>query len=107
MLLKVFSNDHLLAIVFSLAKGTVSTVEGSMDSQPFLQPLGFAKRAGLCYPAGFDFNLLFTVGRLDRKAVQGRLPCFIGNLLFKIVGACRGPATSPSPFASVTDRMLP
>ena len=37
-----------------------------MDSQPFLrllQPFGFAKRAGLCYPASFDFNLLYTVGR--------------------------------------------
>ena len=71
MLVKVFSNDRLLAIVFSLAKDTVSAVARSMELQPFF---GFAKRAKNCYVASFNFTLLYTAGRRDRKTFPGRLP---------------------------------
>jgi len=73
MLLKVFSNDQLLAIAFSLAKDTVSAGARSMESQPCF---GFAKRSNFCELASFNFNLLYTVGRRDRITLPGRLPGF-------------------------------
>ena len=79
MLLKVFSNDQLLAIAFSLAKDTVSAVARSMESQPFF---GFAKRSKISDLASFNFNFLYTVGRRDRITSSGRLPSFSGIHLF-------------------------
>ena len=60
MLLKVFSNDQLLAIAFSLGNETVSAVARSMEL------------------ASFNFNLLYTVGRRDCTTLPGRLPSFFG-----------------------------
>ena len=81
MLLKVFSNDQLLAIAFSLAKDTVSAGARSMESQPFF---GFAKRSNFSELASFNFNLLYTVGRRDRITLPGRLPGFFGIHLMDI-----------------------
>ena len=85
MLLKVFSNDQLLAIAFSLAKDTVSAGARSMESQPCF---GFAKRSNFCELASFYFNLLYTAGRSDHITLPGRLPGFFGIHLigFRFVG---------------------
>ena len=73
MLMKVFSNDQLLANPFSLAKDTVSAVARSMEWQPFF---GFAKRSKISDLTGFNFNLLYTVVRSDCITLPGRLPSF-------------------------------
>ena len=78
MLLKVFSNDQLLAIAFSLANDTVSSLARSMESQPFF---GFVKRSNFPELPSFNFNLLYTVGRRDRVTLPGRLPSFFGILI--------------------------
>ena len=86
MLLKVFSNDQLLAIAFSLAKDTVSAGARSMESQPCF---GFAKRSNFCELASFNFNLLYTVGRRDRITLPGRLPGFFGIHLLQAAACLR------------------
>ena len=53
----------------------------STELQPFMQHFGFAKRATICYVAGFNFNLLYTIGGSDCETLQGRLPGFVGILL--------------------------
>ena len=53
-----FSNDHLLAIVFSSAKVTVI--------------FGFAKRAKICDTRSFNFNFLYSALCCDSKTLQGR-----------------------------------
>ena len=56
----------------------------------------------LCLAAGFDFNLLYTVGRRDRLTLQGRLLGFFGIHLINLVDSAR--ATRPEARCEWTKR---